>query len=170
MSTLLLIGFLPLPPSLILTTEVLEQCNALGIDPNSEGDLVYIAKEALKAPLPPAWKPMYVAPPLSLSLSLTPPPLLPLLHHYSFSSSFAVLTRAFPVDQSQPSTTSTLRRGRALGSIPVMSFIVAFWNRRGRRKLARRRPARRKSRLEEVEEPKRKQLLQQQQEGERGME
>ena len=40
-------------------TEVMEQCNALGIDPETEQDLVYIAREALKAPLPDAWKPVY---------------------------------------------------------------------------------------------------------------
>ena len=39
----------------------MEQCSALGIDPETEQDLVYIAREALKAPLPDAWKPVYVA-------------------------------------------------------------------------------------------------------------
>lgn len=32
----------------------------MGIDPIKEKDLVYIAIEALKAPLPEAWKPVYV--------------------------------------------------------------------------------------------------------------
>lgn len=32
----------------------------LGIDPVAEPEFVYIAKEALKAPLPSNWKPMYV--------------------------------------------------------------------------------------------------------------
>ena len=32
----------------------------MGIDPVHEKDLVYIAMEALKAPLPESWRPMYV--------------------------------------------------------------------------------------------------------------
>ena len=40
--------------------DVLEQCYQMGIDPVHEKDLVYIAMEALKAPLPESWRPMYV--------------------------------------------------------------------------------------------------------------
>lgn len=38
--------------------DVLEQCDALGINPLTEPDLIYIAREALKAPLPESWKPI----------------------------------------------------------------------------------------------------------------
>ncbi len=40
------------------TAEVLEYCRVLGLDPVVENDLLYIAKEGIKAPLPPEWKPM----------------------------------------------------------------------------------------------------------------
>lgn len=39
-------------------SEVLEYCKVLGLDPNTEKDLLYIAKEGIKAPLPENWKPM----------------------------------------------------------------------------------------------------------------
>ncbi len=32
----------------------------LGLDPVTERDLLYIAKEGIKAPLPTNWKPVYV--------------------------------------------------------------------------------------------------------------
>jgi len=37
--------------------DVREYCDQLGLDPDKESDLLYIAKEAIKAPLPPEWKP-----------------------------------------------------------------------------------------------------------------
>ncbi len=40
------------------TAEVLEYCRVLGLDPVSENDLLYIAKEGIKAPLPREWKPV----------------------------------------------------------------------------------------------------------------
>ena len=40
-----------------VVTEVKEYCDVLGLDPVKEGDLLYIAREAIKAPLPPEWKP-----------------------------------------------------------------------------------------------------------------
>ena len=43
---------------LSLYVDVMEQCDALGINPLTEPDLIYIAREALKAPLPESWKPM----------------------------------------------------------------------------------------------------------------
>ena len=43
---------------LLLFLDVIEQCFQMGIDPVKEKDLVYIAVEALKAPLPESWRPM----------------------------------------------------------------------------------------------------------------
>ena len=37
--------------------EILEYATYLGIDVNKDSDLLYIAKEGLKAPLPDPWKP-----------------------------------------------------------------------------------------------------------------
>jgi centrosomal protein CEP164 len=37
--------------------EIIEYANFLGIDLQEDRDLLYIAKEALKAPLPDPWKP-----------------------------------------------------------------------------------------------------------------
>ena len=39
-------------------SEVLAYCTILGLDPETESDLMYIAKEGIKAPVPPQWKPM----------------------------------------------------------------------------------------------------------------
>lgn len=38
--------------------EILHYCEVLGLDPNTEKDLMYIAKEGTKAPLPKDWKPV----------------------------------------------------------------------------------------------------------------
>ena len=38
--------------------EILEYCKVLGMDPVAEEDLLYIAREGIKAPLPKNWKPM----------------------------------------------------------------------------------------------------------------
>ncbi|KAL5460072.1 hypothetical protein EMCRGX_G033490 [Ephydatia muelleri] len=38
--------------------EVIEYCKVLGLDPTTESDLIYIAKEGIKAPLPEKWKPV----------------------------------------------------------------------------------------------------------------
>ena len=40
------------------TADVLEYGRVLGLDPVAEKDLLYIAREGIKAPLPPDWKPM----------------------------------------------------------------------------------------------------------------
>jgi len=37
--------------------EILEYAKWLGMDPEKDADLFYIAKEGLKAPLPEPWKP-----------------------------------------------------------------------------------------------------------------
>lgn len=34
--------------------------DVLGMNPEEDPDLLYIARDALKAPLPPGWKPWYV--------------------------------------------------------------------------------------------------------------
>lgn len=39
-------------------TEILEYCKLLGLDPEKEKDLLYIAKEGIKAPVPKNWKPV----------------------------------------------------------------------------------------------------------------
>lgn len=41
-----------------LCSEILEYCKILGLDPVAERDLLYIAKEGIKAPLPKEWRPM----------------------------------------------------------------------------------------------------------------
>ncbi len=41
-------------------SEVLEYCKVLELDPVTEKDLLYIAREGIKAPLPKNWKPVYV--------------------------------------------------------------------------------------------------------------
>lgn len=38
--------------------EILEYCKVLGLDPVAEKDLLFIAKEGIKAPLPKEWKPV----------------------------------------------------------------------------------------------------------------
>lgn len=38
--------------------EVREYCKVLGLDPAAEKNLLYIAKEGIKAPLPKDWKPV----------------------------------------------------------------------------------------------------------------
>ena len=38
--------------------EILEYCKVLKLDPVAEKDLLFIAKEGIKAPLPKEWKPM----------------------------------------------------------------------------------------------------------------
>ena len=38
--------------------EILDYCKVLGLDPDAEKDLMYIAKEGTKAPLPKDWKPV----------------------------------------------------------------------------------------------------------------
>lgn len=42
----------------VTTAEVLEYCKVIGLDPVAERDLLYIAREGIKAPLPPDWKPV----------------------------------------------------------------------------------------------------------------
>ena len=44
--------------SYFATAEVLEYCKVLDLDPMTEKDLLYIAKEGIKAPLPKEWKPV----------------------------------------------------------------------------------------------------------------
>ena len=39
-------------------TEILEYCKVLDLDPVTEKDLMYIAREGIKAPLPDQWKPV----------------------------------------------------------------------------------------------------------------
>lgn len=39
-------------------TEILEYCKVLNLDPVAEKDLMYIAREGIKAPLPDQWKPV----------------------------------------------------------------------------------------------------------------
>ena len=39
-------------------TEILEYCKLLGLDPEKEKDLLYIAREGIKAPVPKNWKPV----------------------------------------------------------------------------------------------------------------
>ena len=38
-------------------SEILEYAKYIGMDPNEDAEIFYIAKEALKAPLPSPWKP-----------------------------------------------------------------------------------------------------------------
>jgi hypothetical protein len=38
--------------------EILQFCEVIGLDPNTEGDLMYLAKEGTRAQLPPDWKPV----------------------------------------------------------------------------------------------------------------
>ena len=42
----------------IFSTEILQFCEVIGLDPNTEGDLMYLAKEGTRAQLPPGWKPV----------------------------------------------------------------------------------------------------------------
>lgn len=42
----------------ICSLEIIDYARYLGMDPNEDKDLLYIAKEGLKAPLPQAWKPI----------------------------------------------------------------------------------------------------------------
>ena len=46
------------PLSSPCTVEVAEYCRVLGLDPVAESDLLYIAREGIKAPLPKEWKPV----------------------------------------------------------------------------------------------------------------
>ena len=39
-------------------SEVLAYCSILGLNPETESDLMYIAKEGIRAPVPAQWKPM----------------------------------------------------------------------------------------------------------------
>ena len=41
-----------------LFIEVLEYCKVLDLDHTTEKDMLYIAREGIKAPLPKDWKPM----------------------------------------------------------------------------------------------------------------
>lgn len=50
----------PPPPRPVLCAEILEHAEVLGIDLKEDEDLLWIAREALKAPLPPGWKPWLV--------------------------------------------------------------------------------------------------------------
>ena len=45
--------------------EILEYAQWLGMDPDEHKDLMWIAREGLKAPLPDNWRPWYVHPPVS---------------------------------------------------------------------------------------------------------
>jgi centrosomal protein CEP164 len=38
--------------------ELQEYCSVIGLDPKEDADLLWIAREGLKAPLPPDWKPV----------------------------------------------------------------------------------------------------------------
>lgn len=38
-------------------TEIYEYAKVIGIDPETEKDLLYIAREGINAPLPESWKP-----------------------------------------------------------------------------------------------------------------
>jgi len=38
-------------------SEINEYARVIGIDPDQDKDLMYIAKEGINAPLPPNWKP-----------------------------------------------------------------------------------------------------------------
>ena len=49
---------LPSIRSYSVSPEVLEYCKVLGLNPDEEKDLLYIAKEGIKAPLPEGWKPV----------------------------------------------------------------------------------------------------------------
>ncbi|KAI8591541.1 hypothetical protein BDZ88DRAFT_393389, partial [Geranomyces variabilis] len=40
--------------------EIVDYAKFLGIDPDTEPDLLWIARQSLKAPLPPNWKPWWV--------------------------------------------------------------------------------------------------------------
>jgi len=42
---------------LIVFTEICEYARVIGIDPDREKDLLYIAHEGINAPLPADWKP-----------------------------------------------------------------------------------------------------------------
>ena len=48
--------------------DILEYANVIGLDPVADKDLLYIAREGLKAPLPENWKPVYVVVCLSLMM------------------------------------------------------------------------------------------------------
>jgi hypothetical protein len=48
------------PPTPLTVLEILEYANFIGIDPETETSLFWIARESLKAPLPQNWKPWYV--------------------------------------------------------------------------------------------------------------
>ena len=52
--------------------EILEYAKWLGMDPEEDKDLFYIAKEGLKAPLPKDWKPCKDTAPSSLARGLPP--------------------------------------------------------------------------------------------------
>ena len=42
----------------LLSSELLEYCKQIGLDPKEDPDLMWIAREGLKAPLPSNWKPV----------------------------------------------------------------------------------------------------------------
>ena len=58
--------WLPWPPAYVYPSlcvcvcllEVLEYCKVLDLDPVAERELLYIAREGIKAPLPKDWKPV----------------------------------------------------------------------------------------------------------------
>lgn len=43
--------------TLPLSSEIQEYAREIGIDPNSEPELLWLAREGIVAPLPPEWKP-----------------------------------------------------------------------------------------------------------------
>ena len=59
-------------PVLPTEDEILEYAKWLGMDPEEDKDLFYIAKEGLKAPLPKDWKPCKDTAPSSLARGLPP--------------------------------------------------------------------------------------------------
>lgn len=42
---------------LFLSSEIQEYAREIGIDPDSEPELLWLAREGIVAPLPPEWKP-----------------------------------------------------------------------------------------------------------------